>query len=638
MDLIRQQFEDGAVVEIAAASSGLDLLKQVNPPNKNDILALLVNGEVRDLRRPLIPDATVRFLTFADPEGKDTYWHSTSHLMAHAVSALFPGAKFGIGPAIDDGFFYDIDVEGKLTLEDLPRIEAKMKELAKANEGFQRKEVSKADALKMFTEKGDEYKLELINGLNEDEVQISLYQEGEFTDLCRGPHLPSAGKIKAVKLTALSGSYWRGDSQGKQMQRIYGISFPQKEQLEEYLNRLEEAKKRDHRKLGAELEIFSMHEEGPGSPFWHTNGVILIRQLQEFMRRKLARLNYEETITPIILDKKLWLQSGHWENFKDNMFTTNIDEREFAVKPMNCPGATIVYRTKLRSYRDLPLKLAEFGHVHRNELAGVLHGLLRVRAFTQDDAHVFCAPEQLESVITELIDLTTEVYSAFGFNDLDTFVATRPALSMGTDEIWSMATGALENSLTARSMAYKIKAGEGAFYGPKIEFNIKDAIGRRWQCGTIQVDFSMPDRFGLEYVGADNSRHRPVMVHRAIFGSIERFIAILIEHYAGRFPTWLAPVQGVVLPIGDAHHAFSQEAYQKMRSAGLRVQIDLRNEKIGYKIREWEMKKVPYIFVIGAREVENGTVGVRKHGDGDLGALPLERAIEMVTAEAGIPA
>lgn len=638
MASIQQKFLDGSSAEMPAGSSGLDLLKQINPPNKNEILALLVNEEVRDLRRPLVPDATVKFLTFEDPEGKDVYWHSSSHLMAHAVESLFPGAKFGVGPSIEDGFFYDIDAGGKLTLEDLPKIEAKMRELAKANEAFTRIEVTKQDALNMFREKGDEYKIELIEGLNDAEVQISLYKEGGFTDLCRGPHLPGAGKIKHVKLTALSGSYWRGDSQGKQMQRIYGITFPTKEQLEEYLTRLEEAKKRDHRKIGAELEIFSMHEEGPGFPFWHNNGVIMINLLKEFLHRKLLRLGYEETITPIILDKKLWVQSGHYENFKDGMFFTNIEEREFAVKPMNCPGSTIVYRTKLRSYRDLPYKLAEFGHCHRNELAGVLHGLMRVRSFTQDDAHIFCAPEQVEDVIKELIDLTKEVYGTFGFTDLDIFIATRPELSMGTDEVWELATNALENAMKSRSMPYKIKAGEGAFYGPKIEFNIKDAIGRRWQCGTIQVDFSMPERFGLEYVGADNTRHRPVMVHRAILGAIERFIGILIEHYAGRFPVWLAPVQGVVLPIGEGQLGYAQDLQRNMVASGLRVQVDLKNEKIGYKIREWELKKIPFIFVVGAREMESGTVGVRKHGDGDVGAVSLERAIEMVLAESEIPA
>jgi len=637
MDQIKQFFEDGIVVEIAGDATGLDLLKQVNPANKNDVLALLVNGEIRDLRRPLVPDAKVRFLTFDQPEGKEVYWHSSAHLMAHAVEQLFPGAKFGVGPAIEEGFFYDIDAGGRLTLEDLPRIEAKMKELAKENSPFVRLEVSKEEALDLFSKKGDEYKLELISGLIDKDAQISLYREGEFTDLCRGPHLPTAGKIKQIKLFGMSGSYWRGDSKGKPMQRIYGITFPAKEQLDAYVLRMEEARKRDHRKLGAELDIFSMHEEGPGFPFWHNNGVVIIRTLEEYLRKKLARRGYEEIITPIILDQKMWLQSGHYENFKDKMYFTNVDEREFAVKPMNCPGSTLVYRTKQRSYRDLPLKLAEFGLVHRNELAGVLHGLLRVRSFTQDDAHVFCAPEQIEDAIVDLIDLTNEVYSTFGFKELETFIATRPELSMGSDEIWENSTNALANALKRRGMEFSLNEGEGAFYGPKIEFNIRDAIGRKWQCGTIQVDFSMPERFGLEYVGADNARHTPVMVHRAIFGSIERFVAILIENYAGRFPVWLAPVQTVVLPIGEGQRDYAVALHQRLVESGIRAQVDLRNEKIGYKIRDWELKKVPYIFVVGAKEAESGAVAVRKHGDANNEVIAADEAVRILLTEAKIP-
>ncbi len=586
---------------------------------------------MKDLSAPVSEDSDIIFHKFDSEKGKEVYWHTTSHIMAQAIEELFPGAKFGVGPPIESGFYYDIDSEKKFSDEDLAKIESKMLEISKRDLRPARIDMKRTDAINYFnSERKDPYKVEILETIAKDEENVSLYSQGEFTDLCRGPHLPSTSKVKAVKLLSVSGSYWRGDEKRQMLQRIYGISFPKQKELDEYLKNLEEAKKRDHRKLGKELELFSFHEEGPGFPFWHNNGMILLNNLKEYLRGKLAELDYQEINTPIILNQKLWLQSGHYENYKENMYFTEIDERDFAVKPMNCPGSTMVYRTSMKSYRDLPLRLFEFGLVHRHELSGVLSGLFRVRSFTQDDAHIFCTPDQIEEEISILIKLIFDVYNTFGFNDVQVYLSTRPEKYIGSLEVWNASEKSLASALEMAGVKYKINEGDGAFYGAKIDFVVKDSLRRDWQLGTIQLDFSMPERFGLEYIGADSKIHRPVMIHRAIFGSFERFVGVLTEHYAGYFPLWLTPVQVNILPITDSHKDYAKKINDELRKEGFRVNIDNRNEKIGFKIRESENKKIPYMIVIGDKEVESNNISVRQHLKGDIGKFELNEFKEKI--------
>ena len=628
---IKISFPDKSIKEFEKGINSYDIAASISKKLANDILVAEVNGKMKDLTAPVSEDSDIIFHKFDSEKGKEVYWHTTSHILAQAIEELFPGAKFGVGPPIENGFYYDIDSEKKFSDEDLVKIESKMLEISKRDLKPARKEMKRTDAINYFnSERKDPYKVEILETIAKDEESVSLYSQGEFTDLCRGPHLPSTSKVKAVKLLSVSGSYWRGDEKRQMLQRIYGISFPKQKELDEYLKNLEEAKQRDHRKLGKELELFSFHEEGPGFPFWHNNGMILLNNLKEYLRGKLAELDYQEINTPIILNQKLWLQSGHYENYKENMYFTEIDERDFAVKPMNCPGSTMVYRTSMKSYRDLPLRLFEFGLVHRHELSGVLSGLFRVRSFTQDDAHIFCTPDQIEEEISILIKLIFDVYNTFGFNDVQVYLSTRPEKYIGSLEVWNASEKSLASALEMAGVKYKINEGDGAFYGAKIDFVVKDSLRRDWQLGTIQLDFSMPERFGLEYIGADSKIHRPVMIHRAIFGSFERFVGVLTEHYAGYFPLWLTPVQVNILPITDSHKEYAKKINDELRKEGFRVNIDNRNEKIGFKIRESENKKIPYMIVIGDKEVESNNISVRQHLKGDIGKFELNEFKEKI--------
>lgn len=630
-DKIKISFPDKSIKEFEKGINSYEIAASISRKLADDILVAEVNGKMKDLSAPLNEDSEIVFHKFDSEKGREVYWHTTSHIMAQAIEELFPGAKFGVGPPIENGFYYDIDSDKKFSDEDLAKIESKMLEISKRDLKPVRKYLKRADAINYFnSERKDPYKVEILETIAKDEENVSLYSQGEFTDLCRGPHLPTTAKVKAVKLLSVSGSYWRGDEKRQMLQRIYGISFPKQKELDEYLKNLEEAKKRDHRKLGKELELFSFHEEGPGFPFWHNNGMILLNNLKEYLRGKLAELDYQEINTPIILNQKLWLQSGHYENYKENMYFTEIDERDFAVKPMNCPGSTMVYRTSMKSYRDLPLRLFEFGLVHRHELSGVLSGLFRVRSFTQDDAHIFCTPDQIEEEISILIKLIFDVYNTFGFNDVKVYLSTRPEKYIGSLEVWNSSEKSLASALETAGVKYKINEGDGAFYGAKIDFVVKDSLRRDWQLGTIQLDFSMPERFGLEYIGADSKIHRPVMIHRAIFGSFERFVGVLTEHYSGYFPLWLTPVQVNILPITDSHKDYSKRIYDELRKDGFRVNVDNRNEKIGFKIRESENKKIPYMIIIGDKEVENNNISVRQHLKGDIGKFELNEFKEKI--------
>lgn len=628
---IKITFPDKSIKEFEKGINSYDIAASISKKLADDILVAEVNGKMKDLSAPVSEDSDIIFHKFDSEKGKEVYWHTTSHIMAQAIEELFPGAKFGVGPPIESGFYYDIDSEKKFSDEDLAKIESKMLEISKRDLRPARIDMKRTDAINYFnSERKDPYKVEILETIAKDEESVSLYSQGEFTDLCRGPHLPSTSKVKAVKLLSVSGSYWRGDEKRQMLQRIYGISFPKQKELDEYLKNLEEAKKRDHRKLGKELELFSFHEEGPGFPFWHNNGMILLNNLKEYLRGKLAELDYQEINTPIILNQKLWLQSGHYENYKENMYFTEIDERDYAVKPMNCPGSTMVYRTSMKSYRDLPLRLFEFGLVHRHELSGVLSGLFRVRSFTQDDAHIFCTPDQIEEEISILIKLIFDVYNTFGFNDVQVYLSTRPEKYIGSLEVWNASEKSLASALEMAGVKYKINEGDGAFYGAKIDFVVKDSLRRDWQLGTIQLDFSMPERFGLEYIGADSKIHRPVMIHRAIFGSFERFVGVLTEHYAGYFPLWLTPVQVNILPITDSHKDYAKKINDDLRKEGFRVNVDNRNEKIGFKIRESENKKIPYMIVIGDKEVESNNISVRQHLKGDIGKFELNEFKEKI--------
>ena len=623
--------KDGSSKEYAQSMSVIDIAKDISEGLARVATAGEVDGEVVDLRTVIDKDCELNILTFNDEKGKGAFRHTTSHIMAQAIKRLYPDTKLAIGPSIEDGFYYDIDRETPLVAEDLEKIEAEMKKIVKEDLPIKQYTMPRAEAIAYFKEKDEPYKVELIEDLPENSV-ISFYSQGEFTDLCAGPHLMSTKPVKASKLTSLAGAYWRGSEKNKMLQRVYGTSYPKKAELEEYLHMMEEAKKRDHRKLGKELGLFMMREEGPGFPFFLPKGMELKNQLLDYWREIHKKAGYVEISTPIMLSRHLWETSGHWDHYKDNMYTTVIDDEDFAIKPMNCPGGILVYESEPRSYRDLPLRMGELGLVHRHEKSGQLHGLMRVRCFTQDDAHIFMTPEQVRDEIKGVVKLINEVYSLFGFK-YHVELSTRPEDSMGSDEDWDMATEALRGALDDLGLPYVVNEGDGAFYGPKIDFHLEDSIGRTWQCGTIQLDFQLPLRFNLEYTGADGEKHRPIMIHRVIFGSIERFIGILIEHFAGAFPTWLAPVQVKVLPISDKYMDYAQKVLDELNNSGVRAEIDTRAEKIGYKIREAQMKKIPYMLVVGAKEEEDGLVSVRSRFEGDEGQKSLTDFLAAIKME-----
>ena len=623
--------KDGSSKEYAQSMSVIDIAKDISEGLARVATAGEVDGEVVDLRTVIDKDCELNILTFNDEKGKGAFRHTTSHIMAQAIKRLYPDTKLAIGPSIEDGFYYDIDRETPLVAEDLEKIEAEMKKIVKEDLPIKQYTMPRSEAIAYFKEKDEPYKVELIEDLPEDSV-ISFYSQGEFTDLCAGPHLMSTKPVKAFKLTSLAGAYWRGSEKNKMLQRVYGTSYPKKAELEEYLHMMEEAKKRDHRKLGKELGLFMMREEGPGFPFFLPKGMELKNQLLDYWREIHKKAGYVEISTPIMLSRHLWETSGHWDHYKDNMYTTVIDDEDFAIKPMNCPGGILVYESEPRSYRDLPLRMGELGLVHRHEKSGQLHGLMRVRCFTQDDAHIFMTPEQVRDEIKGVVKLINEVYSLFGFK-YHVELSTRPEDSMGSDEDWDMATEALRGALDDLGLPYVVNEGDGAFYGPKIDFHLEDSIGRTWQCGTIQLDFQLPLRINHEYTGADGEKHRPIMIHRVIFGSIERFIGILIEHFAGAFPTWLAPVQVKVLPISDKYMDYAQKVLDELNNSGVRAEIDTRAEKIGYKIREAQMKKIPYMLVVGAKEEEDGLVSVRSRFEGDEGQKTLADFLAAIKME-----
>lgn len=628
MGKINITLPDGSVRQYEKGVKVFDVAKDISEGLARVATAAVVNNEVVGLKFELNEDANVSILKFDDEEGVDVFRHTSAHILAQAVKRLFPDTKLAIGPSIENGYYYDFDTEHRFTPEDLEKIEAEMKKIVKEKLEVERFELPREEAIKFLKEKGEDYKVELVEDLPDDAV-ISFYKQGEFVDLCAGPHLPNTGKVKAIKLLNLAGAYWRGDENNKMLQRIYGTSFEKKKDLNEYLERLEEAKKRDHRKLGKELDLFSIQEEGPGFPFFHPKGMVLRNILEDLWREEHVKRGYGEVKTPIILNEQLWHRSGHWDHYKENMYFTNIDEGNYAIKPMNCPGAMLVYKSKMYSYRNFPIRMCELGLVHRHEMSGVLHGLMRVRSFTQDDAHIFMLPEQIKDEIKGVINFVDDIYSLFGFKYYIE-LSTRPEDSMGTDEEWEMATNALKEALEEKGLDYKINEGDGAFYGPKIDIHLEDAIGRTWQCGTIQLDFQMPQRFDLTYIGKDGEKHRPVMLHRVIFGSIERFIGILIEHYAGKFPVWLAPVQVTVLPISDKFNEYAYKVKNILEGENIRVEVDTRSEKIGYKIREAQLQKIPYMLIIGEKEVENETVSVRSRDKGDTGSVKIEEFVKKV--------
>ena len=622
---------DGSAKEYAAGTTLGEAVKQLSNSLAKKVLAANVNGELTDLREELVDGSEVAFLTFEEDGGKHTLRHTASHILAQAVKRLWPEAKLAIGPAIDKGFYYDIDMEHTLTPEDLGKIEKEMSRIVKENLPITKSVMSRQEAIEFFKSKNEDYKVELIEDLPEDAV-ISCYAQGDFIDLCAGPHVASTGKVKAFKLQSIAGAYWRGDEKNKMLQRIYGTAFEKKEELDAYLHLLEEAAKRDHRKLGKELGLFVIKEEGPGFPFFLPKGMALRNELENFWREVHHEFDYEEIRTPIILNKQLWETSGHWFHYRENMYTTIIDDEEYAIKPMNCPGGILVYQNEMHSYRDFPLRYAELGLVHRHELSGALHGLFRVRAFTQDDAHVFMLPDQMQSELMKVIELFDRIYSQFGLK-YHVELSTKPDNAMGDDAIWEQATEALRNAIEAKGIPYVINPGDGAFYGPKLDYHIEDSLGRTWQCGTIQLDMNLPERFQIEYVGEDGQKHRPIMIHRACFGSMERFIGILTEHYAGAFPTWMAPVQVKILPISEKHVEYAKKLAKQMHRDYVRVEVDDRSEKIGYKIRQAQMAKVPYMLVVGDKEVEEGTVNVRKHGGDELGSVPFEEFFNSIKIE-----
>lgn len=629
--MIKVTLKDGSVREYEQGTSIMDVAKSISEGLARSIVGASVNDELVGLDYKLNEDADLNLYKFDDVEGKEVFRHTSAHILAQAIKRLYPEAKLAIGPAIENGFYYDIDLDYRLTPQDLEKLEAEMKKIAKEDLTLERFELSKEEALKIMKEQGEDYKVELINDLPEGET-LSFYKQGDFTDLCRGPHLPSTKKVKAVKLLNIAGAYWRGDEKNKMLQRIYGVSFEKAKDLEDYLHLLEEAKKRDHRKLGKELELFTIPDEGPGFPLFLPRGMELKNELLKFWREIHKKDGYVEIETPIILNRALWETSGHWYNYKENMYTVQIDEQDFAIKPMNCPGGLIYYKSKPHSYRDFPMRVGEVGRVHRHELSGALHGLMRVRAFTQDDAHIFMLPEQIKDEIKGVVDLIDRVYKTFGF-EYHLELSTRPEKSMGTDEEWAAAENGLREALEDLGVEYKLNEGDGAFYGPKIDFHLRDCLGRTWQCGTIQLDMQLPQRFDISYVGKDGEKHVPVMIHRVAFGSIERFIGILIEHYAGKFPTWIAPVQVKILPISDKYNDYAKEVRAKLFEKNIKVEIDDRAEKIGYKIREAQMEKIPYMLVVGEKEAQNNEISVRSRDKGELGSVNIESFLNDILKE-----
>lgn len=629
--MIKVKLIDGCMKEIEEGSNGYSLAASISKKLAKEAIAAKINGKLVDLNHGLKNDDKVEIITADSEDGIEIIRHSTAHVMAQAVKRIYGNVKLAIGPTIKNGFYYDFDLDISLTQDDLKKIEDEMNKIINEDLKFKRDDVSREEALKIMSEKGEYYKVELINALDESE-KISLYEQGDFTDLCRGPHIPSTKFIKAFKLTSVAGAYWRGSEKNKMLQRIYGVAFSSKKELEKYLNMIEEAKKRDHRKLGRELKLFEIMDEGPGFPFFLPKGVILKNILIDYWRKLHNEAGYVEIETPIMLNKELWIRSGHWDHYKENMYTSMIDNKEFALKPMNCPGGMLVYKSEGHSYRDLPLRVGELGRVHRHEISGALHGLMRVRAFTQDDAHIFMLPEQIKSEILGVIKLIDEVYDTLGFK-YNVELSTRPEDSMGSDEEWNMAERSLKEALDEGGLDYKINEGDGAFYGPKIDFHIEDSLGRSWQCGTIQLDFQLPQRFELEYIGSDGGKHRPIVIHRVIFGSIERFIGILIEHFAGKFPVWISPIQVKVLPISDSFMEYGHEVIDKLRKYGIRCEIDNRSEKIGYKIREARNERVPYMIIVGEKEKNNGNISLRSRDMGEEGSTSLEEFITRVLKE-----
>jgi len=595
-----------------------------------DVIAVKIDGKMYDLDALVEEDATIEPVRVDSPEGIEILRHSASHIMAQAVYRLYPGTKYGVGPAIENGFYYDMDVPVAITEEDLPKIEDEMKRIASEAIPFERLVMSKEEVMRLFQERGDVYKLEILKDIEDDTV--SLYRVGEFIDLCRGPHVPNTSYVKHFKLLSLAGAYWRGDERNPMLTRIYGTAFPSEEDLLAYLTKIEEAKRRDHRRIGKELDLFSLQNEAPGFPFFHPKGVVILNTLVDFWRKVHIQRGYQEIKTPLILDQDLWIRSGHWDHYRENMYFTEIDEKPFAIKPMNCPGGILVYKTQLRSYRDLPLKLAELGIVHRHERSGVLHGLMRVRCFTQDDAHIFTSEEHIKEEITDIMEMVQYIYGVFGF-PYHIELSTRPENAMGDKVLWDKAEQALQEALEDRGVEYKLNPGDGAFYGPKIDFHLEDCIGRTWQCGTIQLDFQMPEKFDITYIGPDGEPHRPVMIHRTILGSLERFLGILIEQYAGAFPYWLAPVQVKILPVSDEHLPYAKKVASTLQKKDVRIEVDLKEGTLGKKIRDAQMQKIPYMLIIGNREVEKGVVSVRDRSKGDLGSMSLEALVELLGNE-----
>lgn len=630
--MIKVKLIDGSIKEVNNQTTVIDVVKDLSTSLYKKACAAKLNGKIVDLRTPITENSELEILTFESEYGRKAYRHTASHVLAQAVLRLFPNAILGIGPAIDNGFFYDFDVEETFTPEVLLKLENEMKKIIKENLPIEKFELSPDEAIDLMTKNNQKYKVELIKEHADAGESISFYRQGEFVDLCAGPHLMSTGALKAIKLTNCTGAYWRADSKNKMLQRIYGTAYPKASELEAYLTALEEAKKRDHRKLGKDLELFCLLDEGRGFPFFLPKGMILRNLLEDYWRNEHKKAGYVEIKTPIILNEELWKRSGHWDHYKDNMYTTEIDGQKHAIKPMNCPGGMLVFKNKLHSYRDLPLRMAELGLVHRHELSGALHGLMRVRCFTQDDAHIFMTPDQIESEIINVMKLIDSFYSTFGFK-YNVELSTRPEDSMGSDEQWKKATDALINALEHTNTNYKINEGDGAFYGPKIDFHLEDSIGRTWQCGTIQLDFQMPEKFDLTYIGEDGEKHRPVMIHRVVFGSIERFIGILTEHFAGAFPLWLAPVQCKILPISQDQHQVASKVQEFFEEHGIRSEVDNRSEKIGYKIREAQMQKVPYMIIVGEKEENSKTVSVRHRKKGDIGTMSYNEILELLNKE-----
>ncbi len=615
---------------VDAESTFYDIIKLNDPQLVKKALAVKVNGIKKDISDKAEEGDKIEVITFDSSEGKEIFFHSSSHIMAQAVQSLFPSTKLAIGPAINEGFYYDFDTEHTFSPDDFKAIEKKMKEIVRKNLPFQKKILKKEEAIELFKKRGEVYKIELLQEFPDEEVTI--YQQGDFIDLCRGPHIPSTGKVKAFKLLSLAGAYWRGNEKNKMLQRIYGISFDSSEALSHYLKMIEEAKRRDHRKIGKDLDLYSFQEEGIGFPFFHPKGMIIRNLLEDFWREEHRKQGYQEIKTPIILNKSLWIKSGHWDHYKENMYFTKIDEQDFAVKPMNCPGGILVYKDRLHSYKELPLRIAELGLVHRHELSGVLHGLFRVRSFTQDDAHIYMRPSQIKEEVQKLIDFEGFFYRTFGF-DYNIELSTKPENAMGSDDIWEKATNSLKEALDDKGLPYKINEGDGAFYGPKIDFHLKDCLGRSWQCGTIQLDFLMPELFELYYINPQGEKEQPVMLHRTILGSLERFIGILIEQFAGSLPTWIAPVQVRLLPIADRHIDYGKKLEKMFSDCNIRVELDENNEKIGAKIRNAEMQKIPYMLIFGDKEVDKDMINIRKQGKGDLGPSTIEQFISRLNKE-----